>query len=741
MNDTTAELGAALARDPAQPAAAYLDLARQLYQAQRHVEGERWAAAGLSRHPESFELWNLRGVFLRMMQRRPEALAALDRAIALNPLELGPRVNRGNVLLDMGDGAGAAGAFAELVAETPDNPVLHHHLGRALDLAGQPDPAAEAFRRALVIRPTQVETWLQFARQMNARRGPTAAEAVLNEGLSANPDNLALLEAMGLVLRASGQRARTQAFLEDLVQRFPDLAWVHLHLGDMVAGEDRARGLTHLRRAVALAPDNRDGVVALAQVLERGRGPEEVQELEEAYGLARRAAALRWSNPAHAKVFGDSFGRVCDFEAFDALGDFKTLGRGWAGAGIHAALLRHMARVASAADRIELLEQHRIWGRAVEARAGAEPLGRTVRGPRTRIRVGVMSSDLRNHVVTHFAQPIFDHFDRDRFEVYAYSFFRGQEDADQARITSQVSGFRWRPDITVRGAAQMIADDGLDFLVELGGSTHMNKLEVMAYRPAPLQASWLGYPHSSGLSAIDRLVCDPFNAPTDPNLLVEQPLMLPRSWISLGPAFSDEPAITETSAEDRYGVVTFGTANSPYKFSAAGLRTWARILAAVPGARFAFIRPEAAAPTFRRNVLAAFAAEGVTADRVVFHPIRGGHLPVYNEVDITLDTFPLTGGTTTVESLWMGVPVVTLVGEAFFERLSYSILSNAGLGDLCARDLSAYAETAVSLAGDRERRRELRATMRHRLRASPLGQTETFARDFYDAIAGAVEAG
>lgn len=741
MNDTPAALVATLTQSPDQPPEVYLQLALELYQAQRHAEGERWAAAGLSRYPDAAGLWNMQGVFLRMLRRRPEALAALDRAIALNPSELGARVNRGNVLLDMGDGTAAAAAFAQLVAEAPDNPVLHHHHGRALDLAGQPDLAEQSFRQALALRPAQVETWLQFARQMNNRRGGAAAEAVLNEGLAANPDSQPLLEAMGLVLRASGDRARTQVFLEGLATRHPHVAWIHFHLGDMVAGDDRARGLAHLRRAVALAPDNRDHIVALIQVLERGHGPEEVAELEEAYGLARRAMALGASNPAHAKMFGDSFGRVCDFEAQDALGDFKTLGRGWAAAGMHVALLRHMARVASPADRIELVEQHRIWGRAVEARAAVEPLGRRPRGPRTRIRVGVMSSDLRNHVVSRFAQPIFDHFDRERFEIYAYSYFRGQEDAVQARIAGQVTEFRWRPDITIRDAAQMIADDNLDMLVELGGSTHMNKLEVMAHRPAPLQASWLGYPHSSGLSTIDYLVCDPFNTPTDPGLLIERPLVLPRSWISLGPSFSDEPAIAEASAEDRYGVVTFGTANSPYKYTALGLRTWARIVAAVPGARFAFIRPEAASPTFRRNVLAVFAGEGVAEDRVVFHAVRGAHLPVYNEVDITLDTFPLTGGTTTVESLWMGAPVVSLVGEGFFERLSYSILSNAGLGDLCAHDLAAYVDTAVGLAGDRERRRSLRATLRRRLRDGPLGQTEAFARNFYAAITGAVEAG
>jgi protein O-GlcNAc transferase len=738
MDDALAEIAAALTADPAQPPTAYLQLVRQLYQAQRYAEGEHWAAQGLVRHPGSHELWNIRGVFLRVLQRRPEALAALDRAIVLKPDEAGARVNRGNLLLDMGDGAAAAAAFTALVAEAPGSPLLHHHLGRALTVAGRPDLAAESFRKALAIKPDQVETWQQLARLMNDWRGPAEAEAILDEGLAANPNDLRLSEAKALVLRASGQRGRTETYLQDLAERYSDLAWVHFHLGDLVAADDRPRGLAHLRRALALEPGTLDHVVALAQALERGGGPDEAAELEEANGLARQALALGATGPGHTKVLRDAFSRVCDFEASDALGDFKALGRGWAAAGMHSALLRQMPRVRSAADRGELLEQHRIWARAVEARAAATPVSRPPKGPRSKIRLGVMSSDLRSHVVTSFAQPIFDHIDSDRFEVYAYSFFQGQEDPVQARIASQVAGFRWRPDITNRAAAQTVADDGLDVLVELGGSTHMNKLEVMAWRPATLQASWLGYPHSSGLAAIDRLVCDPLNAPADPKLMIERPLMLPRSWIALGPAFTDQPAIAPASAEDRNGFVTFGTANSPYKYTSAVLRTWAEITALVPNARFAFIRPEAAAPAFRRNVLAEFAAEGVGEDRVVFHAVRGGHLPFYNEVDISLDTFPLTGGTTTVEALWMGVPVVSLVGEAFFERLSYSILTNAGIGDLCAGDLAGYVDAAIALAGDRDRRRSLRATLRQQIRQSPLGQPEAFARDFYNAFAAAV---
>ncbi len=295
------------------------------------------------------------------------------------------------------------------------------------------------------------------------------------------------------------------------------------------------------------------------------------------------------------------------------------------------------------------------------------------------------------------------------------------------------------PDKSSREVAQTIADDQLDMLIELGGSTHMNRLDVMAYRAAPLQASWLGYPHSAGLSTIDYFICDPYSAPTDPALMIEKPLMMPHTWLALGRAvFGDGLPIAEGLPEDRNGYLTFGTANNPHKYSRAVLGAWARVVAAVPGSRFVFVRPEGSSATFRRNIVAEFAAHGVTEDRVVFHTVRGRHMPFYNEIDITLDPFPLTGGTTTTEALWMGVPVVSLRGEAFFERLSYSILSNAGLGDLVGADLEEYQAIALKLVADRERRRDLRLTLRDRIRNSPLGRTEAFARDFYDMIARAV---
>ncbi|HET6970951.1 MAG TPA: hypothetical protein VFH92_07495, partial [Phenylobacterium sp.] len=511
-------------------------------------------------------------------------------------------------------------------------------------------------------------------------------------------------------------------------------------LGTLIAERDRELAGGYLRRAYELDPGKLEYAMSLIENLERNRVGDEGGHIEEAYQLALRCLPRKAEfTEATNKILTEVFIRVCDFDSLEALGDFRAIGRGWASTGRHSALLKQLSRIRTDEDRAELVEQHRIWGRSIESAAARRPIKRPPpRAPGGKIRLGLMSSDLRQHPVGYFALPLFDHIDAERFEVFVYSYYQGAEDAAQRYIASKVSAYRWWPETSIGAAAEQIAADQLDMLMELGGSTHMNKLEVMAYRPAPVQASWLGYPHSAGLSAIDYFVCDPYSHPTKPEYLIEAPLEMPHTWLALGRAFFSDREIAPGLPSDRNGFVTYGTANNPHKYSRDVLRAWAKVVAATPGSKFAFIRPEGSGASFRRNIEAQFALEGVAADRLVWHVIRGQHLPFYNEVDVTLDPFPLTGGTTTTESLWMGVPLVTLRGQMFHERLSYSILSNAGLPDLCATTLEEYHQLALQLAADTDRRRSLRTGLRDMIRNSPLGQTEQFAKDFYDMVYKAV---
>ncbi|CAN7205719.1 tetratricopeptide repeat protein [Phenylobacterium sp. LjRoot219] len=736
-------LTAALEENPARPVAVYRALLLQLYRAGRFEDGVRWAEQARRQLPRESDLANLHGVMLRRLNRLEAALAALDEAVRLAPKDDAPQVNRCNVLLDLRQGAKAEEGLTRLIRQQPRNAELQRQLGRALMLQGKTDQALVRLRQAVALQKTSIDAWLDLSGALSEQHRTKQAEDVLDKALAANPGEPRLVEARAIVLRRAGQFRAAAAYLESLLAQYGQAAWLHYQLGVTLGEYDRPTGNLHLRRAVELAPDNQEYLVALVESLERTRAGDEGANIEEAYQLAKagliHAGEIRDSGAK--KILYEVLQRVADFDALPMVGDFRTRGRAWAESGRHAALMKQLSAVEAPEDREELLEQHRIWGRKVEARAAETPLRRPKpRAGDGRIRLGLMSSDLRRHPVGYFAMPLFEQVDP-RFDLYCYSYYQGAEDEVQRAMAARATAFRWNPEIGPREAAQVIADDQLDLLIELGGSTFMNKLDVMAYRPAAKQASWLGYPHSAGLSTIDYLVVDPYVMPEKPGLISEQPLMLPHAWYPLGAFhFRPEPAAAPQPPVARNGYVTFGTANNPQKYNAQVVATWARVMRETPNSRFLFIRPEGAAPSFRRHLCAIFEAAGVAADRILFEPVRGAHLPHYNRMDISLDCFPQTGGTTTCESLWMGAPCVTLVGDGVFERLSYSTLMNLGLPELCARSVDDYVAIAAGLAADPARIAELRASLRGRMQASPLGQTDAWARDFYAAVARTLEA-
>jgi protein O-GlcNAc transferase len=742
--DAIENLAAAIEADPAQTMQVYRALMVQLYQAGRYAEGDRWGTAAVARFPREFELWNTLGVVRRRLKRWPEALRALDQAVKLQPNNAAGHINRGNVLMDAGDFVRAEQVFGRLARQDPRNWDHQRQLGRALLGQGKRDAAFVRLRQAVAIKKDAIEAWLDMIGALNDDLISQEAEELCDKALAANPGNARLMEAKVTVIRRSGQLSRAEAYLLSLLPQYEDSAWLQYQLGSVIADRDRDRGNVHMRKAIALDPSSLDYRMTFVESLERTRTGDEGANIEEAYQLTRQAMAneLEAFTPSHLKVAFEVLVRVSAFDEMAKLGTPGSLGRTWAEAGKHTALLKVLGQVRTHEDRLELLEDHRIWGRAAEARAAAWPVKRPPPRPADgRIRLGFLSSDLRRHPVGYFALPLFEHIDRERFDVFCYSFYQGALDSVQEFITGQVTAYRWNQDISAPQAAQVIADDQLDMLIELGGSTHMNKLEVMAYKAAPLQASWLGYPHSAGLSTIDYLICDGYTAPPRRELLVEKPLIMPHSWIALGRmVFSEAHLITPGVPQDRHGLITFGTANNPHKYNPEMFALWAQVLQATPGSRFMFVRPEGGTETFRRNVQAQFAAGGVDPERIVFNTVRGRHMPQYNEVDVTLDTFPLTGGTTTTEALWMGVPVVSLIGEAFFERLSSSILANAGVGDMATPDKARYVEIATELAADHARRLALRHSLRDQIKAGPLGQTEQFAKDFYDLVARTVRA-
>lgn len=653
---------------------------------------------------------------------------AIQTQSLLDALELAHRQ------IGRGEGDAAVALLTGLFPDHADNPELHRALAGAHRERGRPVEAISAIEAALRLRPKAADIWLQRLTLAFEVGGPDEQLRVLERAFDAVPLEPRFVELKALALAQTDQIDAALNEARQAAEGLPDVAWPQALIGRLLQATDRIAANEHLRRAVEIEPDNAMFRVALAHSLQAVAGPSKWVALDEAAGLILELGPRL--PPTGTAIAANILVMTASLDARDNLGGFSDLGRYWARNGAYAALLYQFARVRNDADRAELLEQHRLWGVRAGAAARANPLPRRPRGPASeKIRVGFLSSDLRAHAVGYFGHPLFEAPDP-RFELFVYSFYPGPADSAQAWFARQSAAYNLWPGRSDRDAAQAIAADGLDVLIELGGATQHNRPGVLAYRPAPIQASWLGYPHSLGLAEVDRILVDPLMAPARPDLLIETPLVLPESWICMSPAvFRDEAPYAQTPPAKATGYVTFGTANNPLKYNRPLIQAWARVLSMTPGSRFMIVRPEAGSRAFQTNIAAEFAVAGVAADRLVFQATYGDHLDHYDQIDIALDTFPLTGGTTTCEALWKGVPTVTLAGAALYERLSRSILVNAGLPDLVTDSVDAYVARAVELAGDLDRLSQIRGSVRAAVRGSALGRSDVFRRGIFDTLA------
>ncbi|WP_237216123.1 tetratricopeptide repeat protein [Falsiroseomonas oryziterrae] len=725
---------------PVQPIAVPWALA--LSAAGRHAEAVEVLRPVQAGRPKDPVLANVLGVMLKRAGTLDEAIAPLELARRLEPRNAAPLQNLGNVHELRGDFAAAAEAFGAGAKLAPRNAELWRLHGRMLRALGDKAGALRSFETAQGLDPRNRDLAVLVNDLLLDRRDFDAAIAAARRLRTALPgDPLAEVMEARTLLRC-GEPEAALAMLEAVVARHPGDRNANMLIARIHGDGNRKGANEALERAFAAEPDSAEVMDALVESLSRSRYDSEIAHLERAYVVARR---LMERHPDKVLRFARSlrtvFQRVLDTDRLAATGTLDQLGPLWIADNRVSALHYELGQVETLEDRIRIVEWHREWGRREEAAITPLTLpAPAVQGPR-KLRVGFMSSDLRNHPVSYFALPLLEAYDRERYEVFCYSFYEGAADQVQTHIAAKVDAFRWWPRRPSAQVAEGIAADGLDILFELGGSTAMNKLEVMAYRPARIGVSWLGYPHSAGLERIDYILTDPFIRPEDPRLLIEKPFEMPESWVVLGRlGFHEKVPIEDGLPEDRRGAVTFGTMNNPYKYTQKCLDAWAAVLRAVPRSRFLFVRPEAAGESFRENAKAIFAARGVEPDRLDFVGVRGAHLQHYNSMDIALDSFPHVGGTTTCETLWMGVPTVTLVGPGFPERLSYSNLNNAGLGDLCARNVEEFVAIAAGLAEDRPRRRALRMTLRQVLREHPLGDAQRFVKAFYARTAEACRA-
>ncbi|MFZ5908182.1 MAG: tetratricopeptide repeat protein [Nitrospirota bacterium] len=352
-----------------------------------------------------------------------------------------------------------------------------------------------------------------------------------------------------------------------------------------------------------------------------------------------------------------------------------------------------------------------------------------------RLKIGYVSPDFKNHSVSYFIEPVLASHTREQYEIFCFS-----DVCDPDEVTSRIRGYadQWRDIAGLTDAAvhRLIRNDAIDVLVDLAGHTARNRMLLFARRPAPVQVTWIGYPATTGLSAMDYRIVDDYTDPpgTTEKYYTEKLLRIPGCSLCYLPD-RESPLVGPLPARVS-GHVTFGSFNHFAKVTPPVIALWAEILGAVRDSRLVLKANSLSDHRTQRYVGDAFLEAGIPGTRIKllgWETDKRRHLETYNRVDIALDTFPYHGTTTTCEALWMGVPVITLAGDLYASRTGISLLSNAGLPELVARSSEEYVGKAIHLAGDLEKLESLRRGLREMMKQSPLTDAGRLVKNLEDS--------
>jgi protein O-GlcNAc transferase len=737
-----------------------LRLAIAHHQAGRLSDAATMYRQVLTRDPENPDALQLLGVVALQSGNATQALELIRRALARRPTDGQAYYNLGNAQQALGDAEGALASFRKAVGLAPQMAEAHGNLGTLLAMRGQLDEAIVRLREAVRRAPRYLQGWSSLGNALRetgelaeaiecyrtalrlsasfmpaqfglglalaqSGRSEEAERAYLAAAKLA-PDNLDIWNNLGTLYRVMQRRDEALDAFQRVVALNPRFAPGHYNIGLVLADLGRAvEAEAAHRQAIALDPSFAQAHDSLGLALQ---GQERLGEAVDSY---RRALALR---PGYAVATTNlatalqAQGRLD--EAIEALRGVLAANPTLAAA--HSNLLMVLQYSPEQAGA-SLLRESQAWGKAHGS--GAAPRAHTnARDPERPLRIGYVSADFRAHSCAWFLEPLLAAHDQSRYIVACF-FGAAHPDAVTDRFKRVASVWRETAGLSDAAFADLVAGEGIDILVDCTGHTAASRLPAFALKPAPVQVTWLGYPGTTGLPAIDYRLADAVADPPGAEEFSSETLVrLPRGFLCYGPPAS-APDVAPLPAR-KAGHVTFGSFNNPAKMNAGVIAAWASALAAVPGSRLVLKAKQFSDAATRALFLERLTAGGCEAGSVdLLAAVKGldAHLAHYGRVDIALDPFPYNGTTTTCEALWMGVPVVTLCGERHASRVGASLLTRVGLEALIVGEVDGYVAAAVRLAGDLDHLAALRAGLRERMAASPLTDAARFARDMEDA--------
>ena len=663
------------------------------------------------------------GVALEALGDGDAALQAYRDALAAEPANPFAGYNLGKLLHTRGEHALAARHLRAAVERKPDFADARVVLAAALEATGDVEGAAAALEQALKQRPDYAGAWYNYALALDKLGRSAEAEAALRRALAIAPGDAAQFQ-LAKLLRARGAFDEGEALLRQMLEREPRSAELHAALYEAhKARGDQEAAAAALRTALEMRPDWAAAWAMYAEVMKA------LQRLPECEAALRRALALdRTLAPAY-RLLGSI---LVDQLRMDEAQEVYAAGREFDPNGYVDVCELFVLNFDDRIGAEELFARHKAFGERYERTHAPRFSSYANRPDRDRpLRIGYVGGDFRAHPVGFAFLPLVDRHDRARCEAYCYSVY---EVADRYTRHIAERADRWRNVALAPPAevADLIQRDGVDILVDLSGYTGIPTFDILALRPAPVQAGWLGYLSTTGLTRIDYRITDAFADP--PGLAerfhTEKLLRLPHSQWCYRALLAIEPPPSPPCAGN--GFVTFGAFNQSAKISATTRGLWAEILKRVPGSRLLMVGVSPGPATQR--VLDDFASQGVSPGAVSVQPRVSfeDYFRLIGSVDIALDPWPYSGGTTTCDTLWMGTPVLTLTGTRSVSRSASSALGVLGLHDWIAATPEEYVAKAVAFARDAGALAQLRGSLRARMQASPLMDEARFVRDMED---------
>jgi predicted O-linked N-acetylglucosamine transferase (SPINDLY family) len=665
--------------------ATLINLNATLREARRLEDIEANCRNTLSLYPDSSEAHNSLGLALRELRRPAEAQACFEAALAIKPDFAEAHGNLGNVLKDQGRLEEAAAILGKGLQIQPDSPDLHNNLGVVLHDLGRLADAEQSYRRTLQLNAGHSGALNNLGVVLQKMGRAQEAVACYSQALQAEPDWPELHNGLGAALDDLGRKTEAEACYRKALQLDPGYAKAYSNLGATLHEVGRLdEALACYTRALELRPGDADSLVNLGNTqMSMGLFDEAVRSLELAQ-QAKPDIALAQDNLLFALNYHP------DRTAQEIFAAYQTYDQRFG-------------------------QPHRAawWPHSNDRNADR------------RLRVGYVSPDFRLHSCRHFLEPLLAHHDKKSVEVYCYAEL-SFEDATSQRYKQYADHWVPTKHLDDDALAQRIRDDGIDILVDIAGHTRGNRLPVFARKPAPVSASWLGFGYTTGLSAIDYFITDGYATPAGCEALFSESL-----WRLDRPAFAYRPAPDMGEPAPlpalHNGHVTFSTLTRAIRVNHQTIRVWSQLLKSVAHSRLIVNSSDFSSSQMQEDLARQFEQHGIAPERLII----GHSSPPWDllrKTDITLDCFPHNSGTTLFESLYMGVPFVTLAGRASVGCMGSAILHGTGYPEWIARDEAQYVAIAAGLASDLPRLGSIRAGLRDSLRNGPLMAEADFAR-------------